>query len=54
MRARTAPREERGRAGEGVLEELADDEGLVESAAFVFDSGDEALRVNGCETLYDQ
>ena len=38
--------------GEGVLEEFADDEGLVESAAFVFDSGDEALRVDGCETLY--
>ena len=37
----------RGR-GEGVLEELADDEGLVQSAAFVLDRGDEAFRVDRC------
>ncbi len=36
--------------GERVFEELADDEGLVERAAFVLDRGDEALWVDRCNS----
>ena len=35
-------------AGEGVLEELAEHERLVERTAFVLDRRDEALRVDRC------
>ena len=43
--------EEAGRwrgGGEGVLEELADDEGLVEGTALVLNSGDETFWVDCC------
>ena len=47
-------REDAGGGGgwrEGVLEELADDEGLVERAAFVLDRGDEALWVDRWDNI---